>query len=120
MNAAVAWVCARRWRQVLLLVIVSAAIFLPRLGATGLSMSEGHRAIPAWEMLEDTRAGDAHWLVPRMFETAYLRKPPGMLWAIAGSTAVFGETEFAARFPSALSAMLLGIAVWWFATRWFG
>ena len=120
MKAAVAWVCARRWRQALLLVIVSAAIFLPRLGATGLSMSEGHRAIPAWEMLEDARAGEAHWLVPRMFETAYLRKPPGMLWAIAGSTAVFGETEFAARFPSALSALLLGLAVWWFATRWFG
>ncbi|QKK07076.1 MAG: hypothetical protein HND58_02130 [Planctomycetota bacterium] len=120
MNAAISWVCARRWRQALLLVLVSAAIFLPRLGATGLSMSEGHRAIPAWEMLEDARAGEAHWLVPRMFETAYLRKPPGMLWAIAGSTAVFGETEFAARFPSALSAMLLGLAVWWFATRWFG
>lgn len=120
MNTAVAWICARQWRQALLLVAVSAAIFLPKLGATGLSMSEGHRAIPAWEMLEDARASEAHWLVPRMFETAYLRKPPGMLWAIAGSTSLFGETEFAARIPSAVSAMLLGLAVWWFATRWFG
>ena len=120
MNAAVSWICAKQWRQALLLIVVSAAIFMPRLGATGLSMSEGHRAIPAWEMLEDARAGEAHWFVPRMFETAYLRKPPGMLWAIAGSTAVFGETEFAVRFPSALSAMLLGLTVWWFATRWFG
>lgn len=120
MNAAVAWVCDARWRQVLLLIAVSAAIFLPNLGSTGLSMSEGHRAIPAWEMLADARSGDPHWLEPRMFGTTYLRKPPGMMWAIAASTTVFGETAFAARFPSALSATLLGLAVWWFATRWFG
>ncbi|MDQ7014368.1 MAG: glycosyltransferase family 39 protein [Planctomycetota bacterium] len=120
MNAAVAWLCATRWRQALLLLAIGAAVFLPKLGSTGLSMSEGHRAIPAWEMLDDARADEAHWLVPRMFETAYLRKPPGMLWAIAASTTVFGETEFAARFPGALAATLLGLAVWWFATRWFG
>jgi len=119
-NAVVSWLCATRWRQALLLLAIGAAVFLPKLGSTGLSMSEGHRAIPAWEMLDDARADEAHWLVPRMFETAYLRKPPGMLWAIAASTTVFGETEFAARLPGALSATLLGIAVWWFATRWFG
>lgn len=120
MNAALAWLCASRSRQTLLLLAIGAAIFLPRLGATGLSMSEGHRAIPAWEMLDDARAGQPHWLVPRMFETAYLRKPPGVLWAIAASTTVLGETELAARLPSALAATLLGLAVWWFASRWFG
>ncbi len=120
MNAAISWLCATRWRQALLLLAIGAAVFLPRLGTTGLSMSEGHRAIPAWEMLDDARADEAHWFVPRMFETAYLRKPPGVLWAIAASTTVFGETEFAARLPGALSAILLGLAVWWFGSRWFG
>lgn len=120
MKRAAAWLTGVRWRQAALLAVVCAAIYLPGLGATGLSMSEGHRAIPAWEMLADARAGEPHWLVPRMFETAYLRKPPGMLWAIAGSTAVLGETELAARLPSALAAAGLVLAVWWFATRWFG
>ncbi|HZW08624.1 MAG TPA: glycosyltransferase family 39 protein [Phycisphaerales bacterium] len=115
-----AWVAARRWRQAVVLIAVCAAVFLPRLGATGLSMSEGHRVIPAWEMLHDARAGEPHWLMPRMFGTAYLRKPPGMLWAIAASSAAFGETEFAARLPSAVAATLLALAVWWFGTRWFG
>lgn len=115
-----AWIAARRWRQALVLMAVCAAVFLPRLGATGLSMSEGHRVVPAWEMLEDARAGEPHWGESRMFGTLYLRKPPGMLWAIAGSSAVFGENEFAARLPSAVAATLLAFAVWWFATRWFG
>jgi len=115
-----AWIGARRWAQALVLVAVCAAVFLPRLGATGLSMSEGHRVIPAWEMLDDARAGEPHWLVPRMFGTAYLRKPPGVMWAIAASSAVLGQNEFAARLPSAIAATLLSVAVWWFATRWFG
>lgn len=117
---ALRWVAARGWRQALVLVAVCAAVFLPRLGATGLSMSEGHRVVPAWEMLEDARGGDPHWLVPRMFGTAYLRKPPGAMWAIAASGAVLGQNEFAARLPSAVAATLLALAVWWFGTRWFG
>ena len=55
-----------------------------------------------------------------MLGTAYLRTPPGVMWAIAGSSAVLGETEFAARLPSALAATLLALAVWGFSTRWFG
>lgn len=120
MTRLVAWLCASRVRQVGLLALVCCVVYLPRLGATGFSMSEGHRVIPAWEMLDDARAGDPHWLVPRMFGTAYLRKPPGMLWAIAASSAIFGENEFAARLPSALAATLLAVVVWAFGTRWFG
>ncbi len=120
MSRAIGWVCASRVRQALLLVLVCCAIFLPRLGETGLSMSEGHRVIPAWEMLDDARKGEPHWLVPRMFETNYLRKPPGMPWAVASSSAIFGQTEFAARLPSAIAATFLALAVWHFGTRWFG
>jgi len=116
----IGWLCGSRTRQALLLVVVCCAVYLPGLGSTGFSMSEGHRVIPAWEMLGDARAGEAHWMVPRMFGTAYLRKPPGVMWAIAGSSAVLGETEFAARLPSAAAATLLVLAVWGFSTRWFG
>lgn len=120
MKGVIGWLCGSRTRQALLLVLVCCAVYLPGLGSTGFSMSEGHRVIPAWEMLEDARAGEAHWMVPRMFGTAYLRKPPGMMWAIAGSSAVLGETEFAARLPSAAAATLLVLGVWGFGTRWFG
>lgn len=120
MRAVLAWIAASRWGQGLVLLAVCVAVFLPRLGATGLSMSEGHRVIPAWEMLDDARDGDPHWLEPRMFGTTYLRKPPGVMWAIAASGAILGQTEFAARLPSALAAAGLAMLVWHFATRWFG
>lgn len=70
---------------------------------------------PAWEML---RTGN-FWRV-QMFEQLYLRKPPGMPWAIAGMTSLFGETEFAARGVSALAATLGAVIAWWFGRRWFG
>ena len=81
----------------------------------GLSYTEGHRAIPAWEMLE---SGD--WLVTTLFDRVYLRKPPGMAWAIAGSSAVFGQTEFAARFVSAVCSTAMVLVAYGFARRWFG
>lgn len=108
-----------RWHtpaiQSLVILLVSALLFLPFLGRSGFSMSEGHRVAPAWEMLE---RGD--WLVPHMFERVYLRKPPAMPWAIAASSMAFGKTEFAARLVSALATGLAGVAACWFAGRWFG
>lgn len=105
----------RPWTQALLILAVSVAVFWWGLGASGLSMSEGHRVLPGWSML---RSGD--WVVPRLFEQAYVRKPPGMPWAVAASAAVLGESEFSARTVSALASTLAALACWWAATRWFG
>ena len=55
--------------------------------------------VPGWTML---RTGD--WWHVEMFGQAYFRKPPGMPWAIAGASALLGETEFAA---GAVSGTLL-------------
>ena len=77
-------------------------------------MTEGHRAIPGWEMVE---RGDAS--VTRLFDQVYVRKPPGMPWGVAASSLVLGTTEFAARGVSALSATMSVLAAWWFARRWF-
>ncbi|MBS0197415.1 MAG: glycosyltransferase family 39 protein [Planctomycetes bacterium] len=90
-------------------------VFLPGSWSSGLSMSEGHRAIPAWEML-----GHGDWLVPRMFEQPYMRKPPGMVWAIAASSSLFGATEFAARFVSIASSVGAAVLCCTTARRWFG
>lgn len=108
-----------RWRRwpwaVLLIVAVCAAVYWVRLGSSGLSMSEGHRAIPGWEM---ARSGE--WLVPRMFERVYVRKPPGMFWAIAASAKLLGETEFSARAVSATAMTVSALAVFLVTRRWFG
>lgn len=108
---------SRRGAALALLIVagVCALVYWPRLGAEGLRSTEGHRAIPGWEALD----GGA-WLPTRMFGAAYVRKPPGMPWAVAASSAVFGETEFAARAPSALSATLMALMAAWFGARWFG
>jgi len=103
------------WLQGLLVVLVCAAVYWPVLGRGGLSMSEGHRVVPAWEMLD---SGD--WLTPTMFGQAYVRKPPGMSWAVAVSSHAFGRTEWAARAVSALAATLMALAAWRVGTSWFG
>jgi 4-amino-4-deoxy-L-arabinose transferase-like glycosyltransferase len=105
------------WRQWdwLLIIIVSAAVCFTALGRYGFRSTEGHRVIPAWTMLD---TGD--WLTPRMFEMPYLRKPPGLQWAIATFSAALGRTEFAARAVSATAATLMAMLAWWFAWRWFG
>lgn len=114
------WSLSHRWYlfpacQLAALCVLSTVLFGFRLGREGLSYTEGHRVIPAWEMLE---TGD-FW-TPRMFGTVYLRKPPGISWAIAASSALFGTTEFAARLTGAVSGAAMVVATWWFATRWFG
>ena len=65
-------------RQVVIVLALCAVVFWVRLGADGLGATEGHRAVPGWEMLDTGR-----WLVPTMFDQPYLRKPPGMSWAVA-------------------------------------
>lgn len=101
--------------QALVIVAAAALLFLPALGATGFSMSEGHRVVPGWEMIES-----GNWSVPHMFGRVYLRKPPGMAWAIGASSWILGQTEFAARLVSALATTLMALAACWFARRWYG
>lgn len=109
-----AWT-SRPWVSALLVVGVCALVYWPMLGSGGLTATEGHRVIPAWSMMD---SGD--WLVPRLFGQAYLRKPPGIQWAIALSSEVLGRTELAARAVSALSCTLMALVAWVFAGRWFG
>lgn len=105
----------RGWIQVLLVLLACAAVSWPLLGRGGLAMTEAHRVIPAWEMLDN---GD--WLTPRMFGMPYLRKPPGMSWGVAMSSMVLGQTELAARVVSATSATVMALVALGFGRRWFG
>src|SRR5262249_19703541 len=99
----------------LLVLVVGVLVYWPMLGVPGFGSSEGHRVGPAWEML---RTGDLEHL--RLFGVTYLRKPPGMPWAIAASSALLGRTEFAARAVSALASTLMPLLAFWFTGRWLG
>jgi 4-amino-4-deoxy-L-arabinose transferase-like glycosyltransferase len=96
-------------------VAAAALVYWPFLGYSGFAFSEGQRVLPGWNM---AHSGD--WLVPRLFEQPYLRKPPGMPWAVALTSLVFGESEFSARSVSAFSMTLAALLSFGFATRWFG
>lgn len=105
--------------QLALLLAVCVCVYWLGLGRGGFFGTEGHRAIPAYEMLDHAR-GSGDWLVPHMFEQPYLRKPPGMPWAIAALSAVLGPTVFAARAVSALASTGMAFVAFGVARRWFG
>ena len=113
----------RPWSvQAAIIVGLGMLITLPWLGHSGLAASEGFRALPAWQALDqapETSFTD-RWIVTRLFEQPYLRKPPGMVWAIGLTSSVLGPTEFAARLVSALATIASALTAWSFARRWFG
>src|SRR5947209_9422011 len=95
----------RTGRDVVLIVVMWGAIYLPWLGTPELRSEEGHRVLPAIEMLKT-----GNFLVPSIGGQPYLRKPPLVNWMIAG---VFKLTdtrnEWTARLPSALSVLVASL-----------
>src|SRR5437763_4118724 len=58
------------------------------------------------EMIE---RGD--YIVPHFNNQLRLDKPPLAYWAQVASYRIFGESDFAARFPSAIAAALIAICI---------
>ena len=94
-------------RRFLLVTLVWALIYLPRLGTLELKSEEGRRVLPAVTMLET-----GNYIVPRIGSEPYLRKPPLVNWLVAGSFRLFdARNEWAARLPSVLSVLLVALAL---------
>lgn len=101
-------------RATLCLLAIWAGIYLPALGTTEIKGEEGRRIFPALAMLD---SGD--WLVPQLAGEAYLRKPPLINWSIALAMQMTGRRdEWAARLPSVLGALALGLVVVWATASW--
>ena len=99
---------ARR-HALLLIFLVWAAIYLPALGSLEIKGEEGRRLLPAATML---RSG--HWVVPSIGGVDYLSKPPLVNWLAAGFFKLTdSRSEWAARAPSALSVLALGLGTVW-------
>lgn len=105
---------SRRWIITLAALLVFS--FFANLGGVPLfDEDEGAYAVVAQEMIA---SGD--YLTPRLYGVPFFHKPPMIYWVQAASMAVFGQTEFALRLPSALAATLWVLAVFAFARRALG
>ncbi|CAN5473732.1 hypothetical protein BH18VER2_BH18VER2_15790 [soil metagenome] len=93
-------------RAVILVLIVWAAIYVPRLGSLEIKSEEGRRILPAVTMLET-----GNYIVPQVGSDPYLRKPPLVNWLVAGSFKLFGvHNEWTARLPSVLCVLAVALA----------
>jgi 4-amino-4-deoxy-L-arabinose transferase-like glycosyltransferase len=104
------------WRSFLLVTLVWALIYLPRLGSLEIKSEEGRRILPAVTMLET-----GNYVVPQIGSEPYLRKPPLVNWLVAGSFKIFGvRNEWAARLPSVLCVLAVALAFAGIARRALG
>ena len=108
---------SRRTAATLLtLLLLAGTLFFFRLGTPGLfDADEPAYAQAAREMVE-TR----DWITPHFNGQPRFDKPILFYWLISLSYRVFGVTEFAVRFWSALAAVVLVGVVAWTAGRWLG
>lgn len=98
------------------IVALSLAVFFSHLGSYGLwEPDEARYAEIAREMLQRGIA-----IVPHLNYVAYVEKPPLLYWLTTLSFKIFGISEFAARLPVAMSALVGVVATYYFAMRTFG
>jgi 4-amino-4-deoxy-L-arabinose transferase-like glycosyltransferase len=95
-----------RAANLLIVVLVWAALYFPALGSLAIKGEEGRRILPGITMLET-----GNYLVPQVGGETYFRKPPLINWLVAASFKIFGrQNEWTARMPSVISVLLVAIA----------
>jgi 4-amino-4-deoxy-L-arabinose transferase-like glycosyltransferase len=100
----------------LVLLLLAGTLFFVRLGTPGLfDADEPAYAQAAREMFD---RGD--WVTPHFNGRPRFDKPVLFYWLILASYSVFGITEFAVRFWSALAGVGLVLLLWHAARRWIG
>ncbi len=101
----------------------------PRLLVVALgtaALAAGFVAMPFWDEDEPRFAAIARtmvetgdWVVPMFNGELAVDKPVLMHWCMALGFSAFGFTEFAARLPSAIAALLTALALVRAGNRWF-
>ncbi|MEQ8788232.1 MAG: glycosyltransferase [Pirellulaceae bacterium] len=99
----------------LLLLLVGLLVLLPNLSYPLLEPDETRYAQISLEMAQ---SGD--WITPTLDGEPYLDKPPLLYWMTAASLLAFGESEWAARLPCALAALLTVLTTYALGRRLIG
>lgn len=102
-------------QDLLLLAIMFAVPFFQFLGRYPLiEPDEGRYSEIPREMLE---RGD--FITPLLNYVKYFEKPPLLYWLNSLSFSIFGQNEFAARFPCALAGLLTILFTYWVGRKLF-
>jgi hypothetical protein len=86
------------------------------LGAIGLVGPDE----PRYAAIARAMAKTHDWVTPRLWGSPWFEKPVLYYWCAGIAMRIFGVSEFAARLPSALAALLSIVAVKWAALRNYG
>jgi 4-amino-4-deoxy-L-arabinose transferase-like glycosyltransferase len=103
------------WSVPLVLVVLYVCLF-SGLGALGLVGPDE----PRYAAIARAMAETHDWVTPRLWGTPWFEKPVLYYWVAGIAMRIFGVSEFAARLPSALGALLAVMAVAWTALRSYG
>jgi 4-amino-4-deoxy-L-arabinose transferase-like glycosyltransferase len=98
------------------LLLLAGTLFFFRLGAPGLFDADE----PAYAQAAREMAKGGDWVTPHFNDRPRFDKPPLFYWLILLSYRLFGVTEFAARFWSALAGVSVTGLLWVAARRWYG
>ena len=103
------------WGVPLLLALLYVCLF-SGLGALGLVGPDEPRYAAIARAMSETH----DWITPRLWGTPWFEKPVLYYWTAGIAMRLFGVSEFAARLPSALAALLAVAAIKWTALRSYG
>lgn len=96
-----------------IVLLISMLILFPNLGA--IELLDPDEPVYAETAKEMIRFHD--YLSPRIYGDYWYDKPPLYYWLVAGAFRVFGVSEFAARLPATVSALLCVILVAYYASK---
>jgi 4-amino-4-deoxy-L-arabinose transferase-like glycosyltransferase len=103
------------WGVPLILLLLYVCLF-SGLGALGLVGPDEPRYAAIARAMSETH----DWITPRLWGMPWFEKPVLYYWTAGIAMRLFGVSEFAARLPSALAALLAVVAVAWTALRSYG
>jgi 4-amino-4-deoxy-L-arabinose transferase-like glycosyltransferase len=103
------------WGVPLILFLLYVCLF-SGLGALGLVGPDEPRYAAIARAMVETH----DWITPRLWGTPWFEKPVLYYWTAGIAMRLFGVSEFAARLPSALAALLAVAAIKWTALRSYG
>jgi len=117
---AIDWLSARPWRAGLALALLCLVLYLPGFASLPVTdRDEGRYAQATTQMLE---TGDV--IDIRLQEEPRYKKPIGIYWLQAVSSAAFGDLDdreiWTYRIPSLIGAILAVLATWWVGRPIFG